>query len=277
MTKLELSKILDKDYDGRSVSGLEKAIARKQLSGKEMQEVSVMKNLLKVVKMCEHLVASVASMDAGELLQCLSILEQEEIQPPVSFQKQLLARKAQELRLGEQFVELMRVMNPFSENDGFNMYKPMLCCIAVDEQQKVRTYNETIMEQLVLQWIAEGEKSSQKLLQFARHALGLMEGVDLVEIADYYRAKELGEHMVIWRSIVAILGDELDVGKQDLLRGWVSPEKQHWLNPKLGKSSYTDSTKNPKDPGVCAQPDLFGDSVWAAIKKKKRVLFERKT
>ena len=56
-------------------------------------------------------------------------------------------------------------------------------------------------------------------------AMNQMEGVDLVEIPDYYRAKELSEHIIVWRGLVAILGDELDVSKQDLCLGWLLPVK----------------------------------------------------
>ena len=210
-------KILSGNYDGRSRSGLEKAIERMEAKDNpDVMQITIFKNLLKRVRLLIHLQESnLLTMDAEELRGCLDSLVAEEAEIPVQFQKRLLTRRARDLKLEGNHVKLLEILNPFVCADVFAVHDPCLAALQLEEAHKVKTFNEMIFEQLVMSWIGQGQPAAATLLDFALKAHALMSGVDFVEIGDYFRAKELGDHLVIWRALIALLKDEMDVSLQE--------------------------------------------------------------
>ena len=154
-------------------------------------------------------------MDEEQVSEMLTFLETEHIGVPTRLRKQLLSRRAQQLRDSSDFVGLIKMMNPFEPSMVFDMRLPSLCGLEIDDNEKTALYNEVVMQNVVVDLIKQGEGGSAKLLKLADEASLLMENVDLVEVSEMAIAKELGDHVTIWRAFVALLSDKLDLSKQD--------------------------------------------------------------
>ena len=204
--KLTPYDVLDDNYDGRTASGMRKALARMETADEDRVATSMLANFEKLISALELVKAKhVLKLEEKELDKGLTIIEEEGIAVPPDFKKQLLHRRAQKLKEQGQFMELIKVMNPFGcAKSEFRLRFPTLSTLPVPEVDKAVTYNEVVMQSVVIDLIKAGSSSSEKLLQLARDALSLMEGVDLVEVEDVTVAKELGDHITIWRALVAV-------------------------------------------------------------------------
>ena len=72
-----------------------------------------------------------------------------------------------------------------------------------------------VFEKVVLDMMKAGAEKSEQLLDFARMAARKLDEVDLVELCSV-GVKELNEHLAVWRCLIALLSDSVNVSLQDL-------------------------------------------------------------
>ena len=216
--KLIFTELLQGDTDGRSVSGMEKALARMEEKDDDRMAVANLKSLCKLVKLCQHLSKTpIRSMPEEELQVSFSQLATEQIPLPEAMMSGLLTRKGTQLVEAGEMGALLDCMNPFvaPPASGFSFNAPVLSAISSDQRARLDYYNKMIFEKIVLDMVKAGESKSQALLEFATTAAAKLDEVDLVELCST-GVKELNEHLAVWRCLIALLSDTMNVSLQDM-------------------------------------------------------------
>ena len=112
--KLKLREILWGETDGRSVSGMEKALARMDEKDEDRMAVANLKALCKSVKLCQYLCkAPIRTMPQEELVASFTELETHQVPLSESMMSAILTRKTQELMDAGDMQGLLDCMNPF--------------------------------------------------------------------------------------------------------------------------------------------------------------------
>ena len=217
-SKLPLKGLLAGETDGRSVSGMEKALLRMDEKDEDRMAVANLKSLCKLVKLCQHLCkAPIRTMPQDELDVSFQQLEAAKVELPEAMMSALLTRRIGLLVEAGDMSSLLECMNPFAAapDAGFDFRKPVLRAVSNDLRARLDFYNKTIFEKVVLDMMKAGSAKSEALFQFAVEAAAKLDEVDLVELCSS-GVKELNEHLAVWRCLIALLSDTMNVDLQDL-------------------------------------------------------------
>ena len=217
MSWCDVDKVLRKEVDGRTVSGMEKAQERMRASEDQRMTAAILANFIKPVKTAQRLVETkISSIPADELRDMLQILQQHKASLPPPIQRDLLRRRTGELVKEQRWEELLSVVNPFSPEQAWDPFYPSLCAIENSMANKLKTYGKLVIETLMCDWVSQGEAAASQVLAFSTLALTTFAAVDCVDL-DVEYSREFGEQLTIFRACVALCTKTLSTEHQEPL------------------------------------------------------------
>eukprot|EP00971_Amphidinium_carterae_P320320 6367456-Amphidinium_carterae.1 len=165
--KLSPTQVLTGDYDGRTISGLEKAVQKFEGSDKANKDVTgfcLLKNYFKLVLKLKWLCCNdLTTVDLQELHTHLEACEAENIVLPMDMMKSLLTRRTSQLQSECKYKELILVLNPFAQQGArFDTKKPLLSDIHTDANTKMATYEDKLFEKVLADKIKDGIEGKDK-------------------------------------------------------------------------------------------------------------------
>eukprot|EP00971_Amphidinium_carterae_P331884 6465706-Amphidinium_carterae.4 len=217
-SRIDLSKLLKGDVDGRSISGLEKCIAKLEECtdpNKDKQTLCVLNNFMKLIdKLKLFSKASIINMETKDLNEYLELIKAESVELPISMKRDLLRRHTTRLEKEMKHAELLNMLNPFTESsEPFDPFHPMLVQVDVDASKKLKTYEEQVFEQLLVDWISQGDDKKEQVLRFCQQALAIYVGIDTVELSDKMVA-EYSDHRSVLSCCIALRSSSPDLSYQ---------------------------------------------------------------
>ena len=177
--KIKLRELLENLVDGRTTSGLEKALVRAESSEKHRLQATLLRNFNKVVKSMKSMAeCNLQRVPLSEIEQYMEVVTAEGVALPMVMQRDLLQRRTHELVAECRYKELFQCMNPWEPGVVFDWRFPALAGIEeADALSKLKTFESVIVEQVLLDKIFKGEEGKmhvEHLCQEASVVCGLL-------------------------------------------------------------------------------------------------------
>jgi hypothetical protein len=206
--KIPLSKVMDGTADGRSISGLKKAVHRLASSGLTT-EACMLKNYLKHVLLAQQLSPqSVGTLSTGELHAMVATMVGEEATLPGHLKALLVTRRVSDLMEKKKDEELMIAISPFEVGE-FDSLNPKLGCLQDTMGAKLVTFQNLIFKEIIVNRILQGAHGANHLLSFAKVCMHFFDHLDILDL-DNLQAAALHEAVEVWKFIVAMCTVTLD-------------------------------------------------------------------
>eukprot|EP00971_Amphidinium_carterae_P352726 6492716-Amphidinium_carterae.2 len=216
MSKIDLGGILAKTQDMRSVSGLERALERMSAADTHRTARSVLKNYVKVALACkEFLKSNILAMCPVELDASLQLFAANNIVIPQWMKRDLLTKRSTVVVAEGQYEKVFEIMNPYDADDRFDPSSPTLSGTESDQQSKLKTFYDVIMEKLVVDMINKGQSGVTKLVRLCRIAVEKLEEVDFV-VLDLLAAREYSDQLHVFKGLLGLLTDKCSVTNEDI-------------------------------------------------------------
>ena len=215
--KVPLEVVLDPNYDGRKVTGLATKIENLINTGKPRERMlaSVLKNYHNMLQQLRSLAKSnISTMHEDDLQQKLQVVVDERLSLPQPLMRALLVRQCDKQMEDHKFAELLVCMSPFVPPTVFDCRQPCLSGIPCDKASHLKTFQELVVETLLVNWMIKGREASSQVVSFCKVAIEAFADADVLTM-DAATAKDFGEYLCIWRSLVALASDDLDLAYQE--------------------------------------------------------------
>ena len=207
--KIPLSKVMDGNADGRSITGLKKAVQRSATSGLTT-EACMLKNYLKHVVLAQQLAPQcVGSLPTGELHAMVATMVGEQATLPGHLKAILVTRRVTDLMEKKRDQELMTAISPFEVGE-FDSLNPKLGCLQDTMGAKLVTFQNLIFKEIIVERILQGAHGADHLLSFARVCMEFFDHIDILDL-DNLQAAALHEAVEVWKFIVAMCTNTLDI------------------------------------------------------------------
>eukprot|EP00971_Amphidinium_carterae_P296705 5894053-Amphidinium_carterae.4 len=218
--RLDPYKVLLNDYDGRSVTGLDRAVKRNDEGSENKLESALLKNFFKLVQVCQKVsTADLQKTSEDDLNNWLQALRNEGQALPYTIQSQLLYRRSMQLLAEKKYPQLLTCINAFTETTTFDPFCPCLSGVeSSNVEQRLSTFREMVVEKLLLSLIKKGAAGASEVCTVAKLVMGLLAQVDLVALDDAAH-KEYREQRVVWRTLIALAEDSPELDYQVFARG----------------------------------------------------------
>ena len=145
----------------------------------------------------------------------MEVVSGEGLSLPKYMQQSLLSRRTRELVAECRYKELLQCMNPWEAGSRFDWRNP--CLSAVDEADvldKLKTFEKLMVEQVLMDKIYKGDEGKAHVLQLCGEAMAVCDKVDVLLLEDKV-SKIFREHMCIWKALLALLGNSLDLAGEE--------------------------------------------------------------
>jgi hypothetical protein len=200
---------MDGSADGRSISGLKKAVHRLASSGLTT-EACMLKNYLKHVLLAQQLSPQyVGTLCTGELHAMVATMVSEEATLPGHLKALLVTRRVSDLMEKKKDQELMMAISPFEVGE-FDSLNPKLGCLQDTMGAKLVTFQNLIFKEIIVERILQGAHGADHLLSFARVCMEFFDHIDILDL-DNLQAAALHEAVEVWKFIVAMCTNTLDI------------------------------------------------------------------
>lgn len=199
--KLQLGAIMSGVAGGRTIEGGRRALRRLRQRPQSDGGVTLglMTNLMARVAVAEQL--SAATLDTvgdTDLLAALALMKKEGVELPDSVRLGLFTRRIGRLIAAAKYDEILVASNPFVGGD-FVETRPALGSLNIGRKQKMSRFTKVVSNQSVVMLISQGSGSSTVLERICGQILELIEGVDIMDLAD-------SEAMMLSQWSLAALG-----------------------------------------------------------------------
>ena len=214
--KIKLPDLLCQAVDGRTTSGLEKALARAEESDEDRIAATLLRNFNKVVKALKSMAESnLQRLPLTEVEQYMEVVNSEGLTLPKHMQLALLSRRTRELVAECRYQELFQCMNPWVTEASFDWRSPRLAAVnEADALDKLKTFEKLMVEQVLMDKIYKGDEGKSHVSLLCDEAMSVYATVDVLLLEDKV-SKIFREHMCIWKALRALLGNSLDLSGQE--------------------------------------------------------------
>ena len=214
--KIKLDELLRQEVDGRTTSGLEKAVLRAEASDNDRIAATLLRNFNKVVKSLKSMAESnLQKIPWSEVEQYMEVVNSEGLALPMSMQHSLLQRRTRELVAECRYKELFQCMNPWEKVSEFDWRRPELSGVqGADSFSKLKTFEKLIVEQVLMDKLYKGEEGRAQVLVLCEEALAQCGSVDVL-LLDEKLLKLFRDHLCIWKALTALLGTAWDLTCQE--------------------------------------------------------------
>ena len=251
MVKVPISKVLLKTLDGRKVDSLKRRALNMSQENPPPVEFPLFKNYIKLVECAVRLRDSVLTgvmLEEAELNQILTCLSAEGIDLPKNIRASLVTRKVKFLMEQKDLAGMMNVITPFHKQP-WDPFDPKAAAVGDDQATLLETFTEVAFIDVLQSMLQTGSTQAAQALAFCKQCISFFEEVDPVDL-DQQSAICLAESFDVWRAIVGIADDVLDLTLQE---------------PRVFESSYLYLlNSSPRKRQMCRgkHPATQGSLVW---------------
>eukprot|EP00971_Amphidinium_carterae_P181570 3602448-Amphidinium_carterae.3 len=203
--------------DRRTLKGMEKAY--KRLLESKHHDGNIVGNRLKAYHYCATEVVNgtpgqVKVLSDADYEKWLKVIKGDGLVLPSKFQKSVLSRRCATLIDKQDWQGLLQCMSPFEPADEFNVDRPKLADLSVEQKEKVNKFLEVAKDILV--GMIKESLNVENTVKFCVICREFFQEVDLVEV-DTVSASLWAGCCSIWRALPA-LSDASDVSlEQEVL------------------------------------------------------------
>eukprot|EP00971_Amphidinium_carterae_P327594 6459024-Amphidinium_carterae.3 len=213
--RLDPMKVLTNQYDGRSVTGLERAVKKREQEDDKGMETVLQKNFLRLVHVCQRLhCTDLQKVPDDDLNSMLQALQNESQGLPRGMQVQLLLRRSTKLLEKHEYSDLLACINPFTQPGPFDPFSP--CVSGVEgstREQRMSTFKEMIVEKLLIDLIKKGAPGSKETNVVATMVLSMLDEIDPIELDDA-AIPDYNELTTLCRALICLVEDSSDLKYQ---------------------------------------------------------------
>eukprot|EP00971_Amphidinium_carterae_P351819 6492294-Amphidinium_carterae.1 len=195
-SKISLALVLEGRQDGRAITGLKKAKARKLKNDATRLIGLQLKSWCETVDACAKLAPKgFSATTETEINHALELIKEEKLVLPQAFKDSLFSRRVDRLKDDKDFTTL------FS--------KPALAGLYDTPKQRMTSYKKHLFETVLANLILNGEEQRNHVLEISTIGLHEAETVDTVSL-DGTGSATLDESCCIFHSLIAICTHSLD-------------------------------------------------------------------